>query len=70
MKFSLSITAIWMSATTHSQPILWELQQEYLTQVVTWLEETVSDVERELPQNGRARRPKPVLRWIDGRRSL
>src|SRR5260370_34206455 len=28
---------------THSQPILWELQQEYLTQVVTWLEDTAGD---------------------------
>jgi len=28
---------------THSQPFVWELHQEYLTQVVPWLESTGSD---------------------------
>src|SRR5258707_1462711 len=50
---------------THSQPILWELQQEYLTQVVTWLEDTVSDFEAGAAPKWTCEATEPVLRWID-----
>src|SRR6266700_7761745 len=50
---------------THSQPILWELQQEYLTQVVAWLEDTVSDLEAGAAPKWTCEATEPVLRWID-----
>jgi len=50
---------------THSQPILWELQQEYLTQVVSWLEDTVSDSEAGAAPKWTCEATEPVLRWID-----
>jgi alpha-mannosidase len=50
---------------THSQPILWELQQEYLTQVVTWLEDTVSEFEAGAAPKWTCEATEPVLRWID-----
>src|SRR5258708_18373861 len=50
---------------THSQPILWELQQEYLTQVVTWLEDTVSDFEAGAAPKLTCEATEPRLRWID-----
>src|SRR5258706_11193243 len=49
---------------THSQPILWELQQEYLTQVVTWLEDTVSDFEAGAAPKWTFEATEPALRWI------
>jgi len=41
------------------------LQQEYLTQVVTWLEERSATLTRELPQNGLRGEPNPFCVWID-----
>src|SRR5260370_42566905 len=49
---------------THSQPILWELQQEYLTQVVTWLEDTVSDFEAGAAPKWTSPATEPMLRLI------
>src|SRR5260370_1643166 len=50
---------------THSQPILWELQQEYLTQVVTWIEEPAGDFEAGAAPKWTCEATEPVLRWID-----
>jgi len=48
---------------THSQPILWRLQSEYLTQVIDWLEETAH-----LPVDSRPKWTcevtEPVRRWL------
>src|SRR5258708_37750873 len=50
---------------THSQPILWELQQEYLTQVVTWLEDTVSDFEAGAAPKWTCEGTETGRRWVD-----
>src|SRR5216683_1631457 len=48
---------------THSQPILWELQHEYLGQVLDWLEQTEN-----LPDGARPKWTcevtEPVRRWL------
>src|SRR6185312_16117348 len=48
---------------THSQPVLWELQSEYITQAVNWLEETA-----DLPDGARPKWTcevtEPVLQWL------
>lgn len=48
---------------THSQPIMWELQNEYLEQVIDWLEETEN-----LAVDARPRwtceATEPVRRWL------
>jgi alpha-mannosidase len=48
---------------THSQPIVWELQREYLSQTVDWLEQTA-----DLPEQSRPKwtceATEPVLRWL------
>src|SRR5882724_7189711 len=48
---------------THSQPILWELQHEYLDQVLDWLEQT-----EDLPEGARPKWTcevsEPVRRWL------
>ncbi len=48
---------------THSQPIVWELQLEYLSQAVDWLEQTA-----DLPEPSRptwtCEATEPVLRWL------
>lgn len=48
---------------THSQPILWELQGEYITQVIDWLERTA-----DLPEGVRPKWTcealEPVRRWL------
>ena len=48
---------------THSQPIVWELQLEYLSQAVDWLEQTAG-----LPEPSRPKwtceATEPVLRWL------
>jgi len=48
---------------THSQPIVWELQLEYLSQAVDWLEQTAG-----LPEPGRPKwtceATEPVRRWL------
>jgi hypothetical protein len=48
---------------THSQPILWELQHEYLGQVLDWLEQTEN-----LPDGARPKWTcevtEPVSRWL------
>lgn len=48
---------------THSQPILWELQDEYITQAIDWLERTES-----MPEGARPKWTcevtEPVLRWF------
>ena len=49
---------------THSQPILWELQNEYINQVLDWLEETEG-----LPDGARPKwtceATEPVLKWLN-----
>ena len=48
---------------THSQPIVWELQQEFLSQAVDWLEHTA-----DLPEPSRPKwtceATEPVRRWL------
>jgi hypothetical protein len=48
---------------THSQPILWELQNEFITQAIDWLEDTES-----MPEGARPKWTcevtEPVLRWF------
>jgi alpha-mannosidase len=48
---------------THSQPILWRLQAEYISQVLDWLESTA-----ELPEGSRPKwtceAAEPVRRWL------
>ena len=48
---------------THSQPILWELQNEYLNQVLDWLDHTEG-----LPEGARPKwtceATEPVWRWL------
>lgn len=48
---------------THSQPVFWRLQNEYIGQVLDWLEETAG-----LPDGARPKwtceTSEPVLRWL------
>src|SRR5258708_39844727 len=45
---------------THSQPIVWELQQEFLSQAVDWLEQTADLPEPSRPKwTGEATEPVP-----------
>jgi alpha-mannosidase len=48
---------------THSQPILWELQQEYIYQVLDWLEKT-----EDMPDGARPKwtceATEPVRQWL------
>jgi alpha-mannosidase len=48
---------------THSQPILWELQNEFISQAIDWLEDTES-----LPEGARPKWTcevtEPVVRWF------
>jgi alpha-mannosidase len=48
---------------THSQPVLWELQVEFISQALDWLEQT-----RDLPDDHRPRwtceATEPVRRWL------
>jgi alpha-mannosidase len=48
---------------THSQPILWELQHEYIDQVLDWLEETESLLEGARPK-WTCEVTEPVRRWL------
>jgi alpha-mannosidase len=50
---------------THSQPFVWELQQEYLTQVISWLESTGDGVDARSTPRWTCEATDPVLRWID-----
>jgi alpha-mannosidase len=50
---------------THSQPFVWELQQEYLTQVVAWLESTGDSTDDRCAPRWTCEATDPVLRWID-----
>jgi len=50
---------------THSQPFVWELQQEYLTQVIAWLESTGDGVDVRSTPRWTCEATDPVLRWID-----
>jgi alpha-mannosidase len=50
---------------THSQPFVWELQQEYLTQVIPWLEATAGDADQRSAPRWTCEATDPVLRWID-----
>ncbi len=49
---------------THSQPILWELQQEYIDQVLDWLDQTAG-----LPDGARPKwtceASEPVFKWLE-----
>jgi hypothetical protein len=50
---------------THSQPILWRLQAEYISQALDWLEQTA-----DLPEDHRPKwtceATEPVRRWLAG----
>ena len=48
---------------THSQPVLWELQSEFISQALNWLEKT-----HDLPEGHRPKwtceATEPVRRWL------
>ena len=48
---------------THSQPILWELQQDYISEAIDWLEQT-----HDLPSDSRPKwtceASEPLRRWL------
>jgi hypothetical protein len=48
---------------THSQPVLWELQNEFITQAIDWLEDTESVPEGARPK-WTCEVTEPVLRWF------
>jgi alpha-mannosidase len=48
---------------THSQPILWRLQAEYISQALEWLEDTASGPEDERPK-WTCEATEPVRRWL------
>jgi alpha-mannosidase len=50
---------------THSQPVVWELQQEYLSQVVSWLESTGRGADDRSIPRWTCEATDPVLRWIE-----
>jgi alpha-mannosidase len=49
---------------THAQPVVWELQAEFISQAISWLESTSG-----LPADARpkwtAEATEPVMRWLD-----
>src|SRR6478609_325479 len=51
---------------THSQPVFWQLQSEFIDQALDWLEETA-----DLPEGARPKwtceANEPVRRWRTGR---
>jgi alpha-mannosidase len=49
---------------THSQPFVWELQQEYLTQVISWLESNGDGKDDRSAPRWTCEATDPVLRWI------
>jgi alpha-mannosidase len=50
---------------THSQPFIWELQQEYLTQVISWLESNDGRGDDRSAPRWTCEATDPVRRWID-----
>src|SRR5271154_6169634 len=48
---------------THSQPILWELQQEYIDQVLDWLEQTEDLTDGARPK-WTCEATEPVRQWL------
>ncbi|MFF5289343.1 hypothetical protein [Paractinoplanes globisporus] len=50
---------------THSQPILWRLQAEYISQALDWLESTADRPEDERPK-WTCEATEPVRRWLAG----
>ncbi len=48
---------------THSQPILWKLQHEYLDQVLDWLEQTEGQPDGARPK-WTCEVSEPVLQWL------
>jgi hypothetical protein len=50
---------------THSQPVVWELQQEYLKQVVEWLESSSTAFDERCAPRWTCEATDPVLRWIE-----
>ena len=50
---------------THSQPIVWELQNEFLSQAVDWLEQTADLAEPSRPK-WTCEATEPVRRWLAG----
>jgi hypothetical protein len=50
---------------THSQPILWRLQVEYISQALDWLEQT-ADLPEDCRPKWTCEATEPVLRWLAG----
>ncbi|MER7008800.1 glycoside hydrolase [Dactylosporangium sp. NPDC000555] len=48
---------------THSQPILWRLQAEYISQAIDWLEET-ADLPEDCRPKWTCEATEPVRRWL------
>jgi hypothetical protein len=48
---------------THSQPIVWELQGEYIAQTIDWLEQT-TDLSPDAQPKWTCEATEPVLRWL------
>ncbi|MEV6925324.1 glycoside hydrolase [Dactylosporangium sp. NPDC051485] len=48
---------------THSQPILWRLQAEYISQVLDWLEQT-ADLPEDCRPKWTCEATEPVRRWL------
>jgi alpha-mannosidase len=48
---------------THGQPIVWELQSEYISQAIDWLEQT-TDLPEDAQPKWTCEATEPVLRWL------
>jgi len=50
---------------THSQPILWRLQAEYISQALDWIEQT-ADLPEDCRPKWTCEATEPVRRWLSG----